>query len=79
LLDGNDPETYIRKEAEDRISAGGGLANEGEDIEVIEMPLDQALAGTGQHWQRPDSGWQGRVAGPPPAAALVPHWCAVSS
>lgn len=84
LLDGNDPETCIRKEAEeetgyriraprkvfeaymspgsvteklhffvaeyqaeDRIHAGGGLANEGEDIEVIEMPLDQALAGNG--------------------------------
>jgi nudix-type nucleoside diphosphatase (YffH/AdpP family) len=82
LLDGNDPETCIRKEAEeetgyriraprkvfeaymspgsvteklhffvaeyqaeDRINAGGGLANEGEDIEVIEMPLAEALAG----------------------------------
>jgi len=87
LLDGNDPETCIRKEAEeetgyriraprkvfeaymspgsvteklhffvaeyqaeDRIHAGGGLADEGEDIEVIEMPLAEALAGiaTGQ-------------------------------
>jgi nudix-type nucleoside diphosphatase (YffH/AdpP family) len=82
LLDGNDPETCIRREAEeetgyrirtprkvfeaymspgsvteklhffvaeyqaeDRINAGGGLAQEGEDIEVIEMPLEQALAG----------------------------------
>ena len=34
-------------QAEDRIHAGGGLAHEGEDIEVIEMPLDQALAGIG--------------------------------
>lgn len=82
LLDGNDPETCIRKEAEeetgyriraphkvfeaymspgsvteklhffvaeyqaeDRIDAGGGLVDEGEDIEVIEMPLAEALAG----------------------------------
>jgi len=82
LLDGNDPETCIRKEAEeetgyhirgprkvfeaymspgsvteklhffvaeyqadDRLNAGGGLADEGEDIEVIEMPLADALAG----------------------------------
>lgn len=82
LLDGNDPETCIRKEAEeetgyriraprkvfeaymspgsvteklhffvaeyqaeDRINAGGGLVDEGEDIEVIEMPLAEALAG----------------------------------
>lgn len=29
---------------EDRISAGGGLAEEGEDIEVLELPFDQALA-----------------------------------
>jgi nudix-type nucleoside diphosphatase (YffH/AdpP family) len=28
----------------DRISAGGGSADEGEDIEIIEMPLDAALA-----------------------------------
>ena len=28
----------------DRISAGGGATHEGEDIEVIEMPLDRALA-----------------------------------
>lgn len=34
-------------QAEDRIKAGGGLAEEGEDIEVIEMPLAQALAGIG--------------------------------
>lgn len=84
LLDGHDPETCIRKEAqeetgyriraprkvfeaymspgsvteklhffvaeyqaEDRIDAGGGLADEGEDIEVIEMPLAEALAGIG--------------------------------
>jgi nudix-type nucleoside diphosphatase (YffH/AdpP family) len=82
LLDENDPETAIRKEAEeelgyrlnrierlfspymspgsvterlwffvaryspaDRISAGGGAPEEGEDIEVLEMPLDEALAG----------------------------------
>jgi 8-oxo-dGTP pyrophosphatase MutT (NUDIX family) len=32
-------------QAEDRIAAGGGVAAEGEDIEVIEMPLAQALAG----------------------------------
>ena len=30
--------------AEDRVSAGGGHASEGEDIEVIEVTLDQALA-----------------------------------
>ncbi|PJI97652.1 nudix-type nucleoside diphosphatase (YffH/AdpP family) [Acidovorax sp. 69] len=84
LLDGDDPETCIRREAEeetgyrvrqprkvfeaymspgsvteklhffvaeyaphDRIQSGGGLAHEGEDIEVIEMPLAQALAGIG--------------------------------
>jgi nudix-type nucleoside diphosphatase (YffH/AdpP family) len=29
---------------EDRIGAGGGLEAEGEDIEVIELPLDDALA-----------------------------------
>ena len=82
LLDENDPETAILKEAEeelgyhlknierlfapymspgsvterlwffvaryspaDRISAGGGAPEEGEDIEVLEMPLDEALAG----------------------------------
>ncbi|HEY8905236.1 MAG TPA: NUDIX domain-containing protein [Rhodoferax sp.] len=82
LLDGADPETCIRREAEeetgyrirapckvfeaymspgsvteklhffvaeyqaeDRIHAGGGLLDEGEDIEVIEMPLAKALAG----------------------------------
>jgi nudix-type nucleoside diphosphatase (YffH/AdpP family) len=28
----------------DRISRGGGLASEGEDIEVVEMPLDEAVA-----------------------------------
>lgn len=82
LLDQHDPETAIRKEAEeelgyrlravrrlyapytspgsvterltffvadytpaDRISAGGGAADEGEDIEVLEMTLEEALAG----------------------------------
>ena len=81
LLDKNDPETAIRKEAEeelgyrlkavrqvfdafmspgsvserlalfvanyspaDRISAGGGEASEGEDIEVLELPLAEAIA-----------------------------------
>jgi nudix-type nucleoside diphosphatase (YffH/AdpP family) len=81
LLDGLDPESAIRKEAEeelgyrlhrvtpvfatwsspgslgetmtlfvadytpaDRISDGGGAAQEGEDIEVIELPLDEAFA-----------------------------------
>ncbi|MER8426574.1 NUDIX domain-containing protein [Mesorhizobium sp. M1403] len=82
LLDEDDPEACIRKEAEeelgyrlkdvqrlfspymspgsvterlwffvaryspaDRISDGGGAHDEGEDIEVLEMPLDEALAG----------------------------------
>ena len=27
-----------------RIGSGGGLADEGEDIEVLELPIDQALA-----------------------------------
>lgn len=81
LLDQNDPETAIRKEAEeelgyrlrhlrrlytpymspgsvterltfftatyepsDRISDGGGAIDEGEDIEVLEVPLDEAMA-----------------------------------
>ena len=81
LLDEHDPETAIRKEAEeelgyrlrdirrlytpymspgsvterlsfftadytpaDRISGGGGAAGEGEDIEVLEITLDEALA-----------------------------------
>jgi nudix-type nucleoside diphosphatase (YffH/AdpP family) len=81
LLDENDPETAIRKEAEeelgyhikevtrildaytspgsvkeclsyflahytpaDRISEGGGSPHEGEDIEVIELPIAEALA-----------------------------------
>jgi nudix-type nucleoside diphosphatase (YffH/AdpP family) len=81
LLDANDPETAIAKEAEeelgyrlrqpvrvfapfmspgsvserlyhfiaryspaDRIAAGGGSAHEGEDIEVLELPIDEALA-----------------------------------
>jgi len=80
LLDADDPETCIRREAEeelgyrltevrrlyapymspgsvterlwfflaeyspsDRISDGGGAADEGEDIEVLEMTLDKAL------------------------------------
>ncbi len=83
MLDADDPETAIRREAEeelgyrlghvrhlytaytspgslterlscftadyspaDRISDGGGHPDEGEDIEVIEMPLDDALAAT---------------------------------
>ncbi|HVY21366.1 MAG TPA: NUDIX domain-containing protein [Bauldia sp.] len=81
LLDANDPETAIRKEAEeelgyrlkavrrvydafmspgsvserlslfvadyspaDRISDGGGERSEGEDIEVLELPLAEAIA-----------------------------------
>jgi len=32
---------------QDRISDGGGSASEGEDIEVIELPLDDAFAATG--------------------------------
>jgi len=27
-----------------RVSSGGGLADEGEDIEVLELPIDEALA-----------------------------------
>jgi hypothetical protein len=30
--------------AGDRIGRGGGLADEGEDIQVLEMPLDEAVA-----------------------------------
>jgi nudix-type nucleoside diphosphatase (YffH/AdpP family) len=81
MLDGDDPETAILREAQeeigyrishprrvfdafmspgcfseklsffvatydqaDRIGRGGGLADEGEDIEVLEMPLDEAVA-----------------------------------
>lgn len=81
LLEGNDPETAIRREAEEetgyriesvrrifelfmspgsvtervtfftaeytggeRVSAGGGIAAEGEDIETVELSLDDALA-----------------------------------
>lgn len=81
LLDGDDPETCARKEAEEetgyrvsaiqhvfdshmspgsvleklsffvgtydhrsRVSAGGGLPHEGEDIEVLELPFERALA-----------------------------------
>lgn len=37
-------------DAGDRVGAGGGNASEGEDIEVLELPLDRALAmiGTGE-------------------------------
>ena len=82
-LDADDPETCIRKEAEeelgyhlpdvtqvyfiymspgsvteelafflspysaaDKVGEGGGAEDEGEDIEVLEMPLDEALAMT---------------------------------
>jgi nudix-type nucleoside diphosphatase (YffH/AdpP family) len=31
-------------EPEMRVGAGGGLADEGEDIEVLELPIDEALA-----------------------------------
>lgn len=31
-------------DADDRIADGGGLEHEGEDIEVLELPLDEALA-----------------------------------
>ena len=31
-------------EPEMRIGSGGGLAHEGEDIEVLELAIDQALA-----------------------------------
>jgi nudix-type nucleoside diphosphatase (YffH/AdpP family) len=81
LLDGDDPETAIRREAEEetgyrvgaitrigeyfmspgsvteriafftgsyrageRVSGGGGLAHEGEDIEVVELTLAEAIA-----------------------------------
>ena len=27
-----------------KIGSGGGIADEGEDIEVLELPIDQALA-----------------------------------
>lgn len=33
-----------RYEPRDRLSAGGGAAEEGEDIEVIEIPIERALA-----------------------------------
>jgi 8-oxo-dGTP pyrophosphatase MutT (NUDIX family) len=29
---------------EDRVAAGGGVADEGEDIELLELPLAEALA-----------------------------------
>ncbi|MDQ0894611.1 NUDIX domain-containing protein [Agromyces ramosus] len=85
LLDEDDPETAIRREAEEetghavgevehvfdaymspgsvterlhffaapysratRSGAGGGLAHEGEDIEVLELPFDGALDGIGR-------------------------------
>jgi 8-oxo-dGTP pyrophosphatase MutT (NUDIX family) len=31
----------------EQVSAGGGLASEGEDIEVFELPFEEALAMTG--------------------------------
>ena len=31
-------------EASMRVGAGGGIADEGEDIEVLELPIDSALA-----------------------------------
>ena len=31
-------------DASDRVADGGGLEHEGEDIEVLELPIDQALA-----------------------------------
>ena len=31
-------------EPEMRIGSGGGIADEGEEIEVLELPIDQALA-----------------------------------
>jgi nudix-type nucleoside diphosphatase (YffH/AdpP family) len=34
--------------AADRIGRGGGVADEGEDIEVVEMPLDTAVQSIGQ-------------------------------
>jgi nudix-type nucleoside diphosphatase (YffH/AdpP family) len=34
--------------AADRIGRGGGVADEGEDIEVVEMPLDTAVESIGQ-------------------------------
>jgi hypothetical protein len=30
-------------DAESRVSAGGGLVNEGEDIDVLELPFDETL------------------------------------
>lgn len=33
---------------EDRVGDGGGLAHEGEDIEVVEMPFDEAMAMAGR-------------------------------
>jgi hypothetical protein len=27
-----------------RVGSGGGIADEGEDIEVLELPIDQAMA-----------------------------------
>ena len=35
-----------RYSQEDRVSAGGGHVQEGEDIEVVEMPLDEAYRAT---------------------------------
>ncbi len=33
--------------ASDRVTAGGGVAEEGEDIEIVELPFDAALAAIG--------------------------------
>ena len=35
---------FARESAADRLAAGGGVAAEGEDIEVLEPTLDAALA-----------------------------------
>ncbi len=32
--------------AADRVGAGGGLAEDGEDIDVLDLPFDEALAMT---------------------------------
>jgi hypothetical protein len=55
------------------------LANEGEDIEVIEMPLAETLAGIGSGLiQDGKAELLGRPLLPHwcrTGAALVPHWC----
>ncbi|MGY1811457.1 NUDIX domain-containing protein [Blastococcus sp. SYSU D00820] len=50
----------------DRVSAGGGLAEEGEDIEVLELSFDEALAMTGD----------GRIADA--KTVLLLQWAALS-